>query len=160
MRTIVMFIITTCISVLSLGIAMYSVILSQRTNKQVSLDRINQVNLSLKYDRVFVDVEDIQYKVDVSNGSDLNIYNVTIFAPADIKQMYNGTISIDDKSRPRGYHIGDLEPGAKKTIEFLLINSKEAQLNEFKMKFKTTGINSKDQWWIKEPGKVAEEVIK
>lgn len=154
------YLITTGIAILSLLVSGYGIFLNKKTNDQIALDRINQVSLGKKYDRVFVGTEDISYKVDVTNGSDLNIYDVTIFAPEDIREMREGSITFDENGKPRGHAIGDMPPNSKETIDFLLINSQNAQLQEFKMKFKTIGNDSKEQWWIKEPGSVAKKTSK
>ncbi|MEI5989794.1 hypothetical protein A5881_001287 [Enterococcus termitis] len=151
---------TIVISILGVATSFF---ISVQSYKQVSLDRVNQVSIDLKDNRTFSGTENVEYDVTVHNGSDLTIYNITIISPEDIIEMQNGSISIDQDNRFRGVYLGDIAPNSSVTRSFLLKNSQDAQLEDFKMEFMSVRNSpwsswipffdgEKKIWWEKEVG--------
>lgn len=146
--------------VLTVTIAVFSLLISVVSYKQVSLDRINQVSIDLKNNRVFSGTENIQYDVTLHNGSDLTIYNVTVATPENIVEMHEGIVSLDKQDRPRGIYLGDIAPRSSVTRTFVLKNSEEAQLGNFYIEFMSVKNFpfEKKIWWNKKVGNPPEEL--
>ncbi len=140
--------------IFTIVVATLSLLISVLSYRQVSLDRINQVSIDLKDNRVFSGTENIQYDVTLHNGSDLTIYNVTVATPENIVEMHNGVISLDKEERPRGIYLGDIAPRTSITRKFVLKNSEKAQLGNFYIEFMSVKSFpfEKRIWWNKNVG--------
>lgn len=140
--------------IFTIVVATLSLLISLLSYRQVSLDRINQVSIDLKDNRVFSVTEKIQYDVTLHNGSDLTIYNVTVATPENIAEMHSGLISLDEEERPRGIYLGDIAPRTSITRTFVLRNSEKAQLENFYIEFMSVKSFpfEKRIWWNKNVG--------
>jgi len=134
------------ISIFSLLFTIYS---SNMTKKEIRKTRIQQISISAPKNKTYVGINNVSYDIEIYNGSEVIISNVTLIAPEQISNKTDKILSksiLSESNIYNGIYIGEIPPNQSYSINVEMIKSEAAQLENFSIEFKDTDNNI----WIKE----------